>query len=469
MRICSQTAVVALLLCGCAFHNAAPVLRRRAPVPFSASGDAEIRDRWWSSFENPALNRQVSRALRSSYTLAAAVDRLRAARALARREASDLWPDLDGVGSIDHTFAPGRDRSVYTWGLDAAWQVDLWGQIESRVDAERLRSSAAHTDYYAVALTLSAEVARTWFALVEAHAQLELLSEQIETNRIGLTSMTLRFERGFVRSADVFRQEQLLESTREQVVVVKARIETLEHQLAVLQGGLPQTAKYDPGSDLPSLPPLPKTGLPTELLKRRPDVRRDFLAFLAAERDLAAAISAQYPRLHLTGAVLNIANSANTLFRDWFVSIGSQLIGPLFDGGQRRAEVDRTAAVAQLRLNEYGQTMLAAFREVEDALALERYQRERIELLSTQVELLRRASEQLREQYLIGDADYLDVLSSITSEQRLQRETLTARLDLILIRISLYLALAGDIDPGAFDFEEWEQSVERPPEDVSDE
>jgi outer membrane protein TolC len=97
--------------------------------------------------------------------------------------------------------------------------------------------------------------------------------------------------------------------------------------------------------------------------------------------------------------------------------------------------------------NEYGQTVLGALREVEDALAQEKYQVERIELLNTQVELARQASLQLREAYLIGEADFLDRLSAVTEEQRLQREILSARLELVLIRVRLYLALAGSFDP----------------------
>lgn len=319
-----MVAMFALLLpglSGCKYHDVAPILRTQGSAPFSVDGEANMPDRWWTSFEDPTLNRQVSLALQSLYSLAAALQRLRAARALARRESSDLWADLDGVESSDSTFGPGDDRSILTWGVDAAWQVDLRGQIESRVDAERLRASAAKTDYHAAALTLTAEVARTWFSLIEAHAQLDLLDEQIETNQIGLETMELRFGRGFVRSADVFRQRQLLESTHEQMVVVRARVETLEHQLSVLQGQPPQSADYKRWANLPKLSPLPRTGLPSDLLNRRPDVRREFLAFRAADRDLAAAVSAQYPRISLTGSVLNVAERPETLFRDWFVSM----------------------------------------------------------------------------------------------------------------------------------------------------
>ena len=438
--------LLGLGLVGCANRKPSRIFPTRPLLPFSASGQTEMPDRWWTAFGDPALNLYVNQALGDNFTLAVALQRLRAARALARREASDLFPDMDGILATNSTFGPGPTQTSIAWGLDAAYQVDLWGEIQSRVEAERLRAEATHEDYHAVALSLAAEVARTWFSLIEAHAQLELLDEQIETNRTGLKAQELRFGRGFVRSADVLRQRQLVESTLEQEVVVRARVEVLEHELAILLGELPQAASYDPGAELPDLPPLPDAGLPSELLARRPDVRRDYLAFMAADRDLASAVSDQYPRLSLTGSIINAAENSEDLFRDWFVSIGSQLIAPLLDGGQRRAEVDRTSAVVWERFNEYGQTMLNAFAEVEDNLALERYQIQRIERLNAQVDLAQQASDQLVKQYLIGDADYLDVLSAIQVQQRLQRDTLSARLDLILIRIGLYLSLAGGFD-----------------------
>ena len=456
-----------LAIAGCANRDAVVSFPTRSPPPFSASGKMVSPDRWWTTFDDSGLDQQINQALGGSFTLAAALQRLRAARALARREASDLWPDVDGVADIGSVFGPGDNRTVFTSGLDTSYQVDLWGQIESQVQAERQRAAATQADYHVVALTLSAEVARTWFALKESHAQMALLDEQLEINRTGLSLQEFRFGQGLVRSADVLRQRQLVESTLEQVVIVKARIEVLEHQLAVLLGQPPQQATYVTGAELPALPPLPATGLPSELLNRRPDVRRDYLAFMAADRDLASAITAQYPRLSLSGSVLNIADRPEAVFRDWFVSIGGQLIGPLIDGGERRAEVDRTTAVVRQRFNEYGQTMLNAFREVEDSLALERYQIERIGRLEKQVELARQSSEQLREQYVLtDDTDYLNVLSAITTQQRLQRETLSARLQLILIRIGLYLALAGDFDPcpqGILGFQDDPLLLEEPP------
>ena len=416
-------------------------------VPFSESGPLEAPSRWWQVFQDSGLNQQVDLALDNNFSLEAALQRVRAARAFARRESSDLLPDINGVLGVRGDLGPGPNTNSYTIGLDTSYQVDLWGEIESRSIAEWLRSDASCADYHAIALTLSADIARTWFSLIEANAQVELLKEQIKTNRTGLELQESRFELGLIRLADVLRQKQLLESTLEQAVIADLRVEVLEHQLAILLGEMPQSAKYETGSQLPDLPSLPSTGLPSELVRRRPDVLREFLSLQAADQDLASAVSAQYPRLNLSGSVTNFANNPDSFFRDWFVSLAGQLIAPLFDGGQRRAQVDIAAANKLQLFNNFIQTILGAFREVEDSLAQEKYQLLRIERLEKQVELAGQASDQLRELYLTSDAEYLDVLSAITGQQSLQRQLLSAQLELRLIRVSLYLALAGSIEP----------------------
>lgn len=443
------TAVVllAFAVTGCAGKGVSPSFSVDSIPPFSGSGHAVAEERWWKEFGDAGLNREVNRALTGNFDLTVALQRLRAARAVTRREASDLFPDLNGFADVDHTFQPGRNQTRTTWGLDASYQVDLWGQIQARVDAEQFRADATESDYHTVALSLAAEVSRTWFALIEAYAQLELLDEQLESNRQGQKNVELRFATGGSGgSPDVLRQRQLVQSTLEQGIVVKANIEVLEHQLAVLTGQPPQTATYSPGSVFPDLPPLPATGLPADLLNRRPDVRRSYLAFAAAERDLEAAVTDQYPRLDLRASLVNSAEHPESLFRDWFLSIGGQLIGPILDGGQRRAEVERARAVMYQRFAEYRQTTQIALQEVEDGLALERYQIQRIEKLQDQFRLAKLASDGLSQRIITEDASFLDVLSAIQSQQRLQRTILSARLDLVLIRIGLYLALAGDFD-----------------------
>ena len=436
-----------VVVIGCATGNHARVGELPQFPPFADSGQTLAEECWWTAFANSELDSYIEKAFADNYSLEAALQRVLAARAIARREASDLFIDLNGLLGINSTFGPGPDSTIYNLGFDVSYQVDLWGEIESRIKAQELIASASCQDYRVIALTLSGDIVSTWCALIESRAQIELLDVQIETNRKGLETQESRFELGRIRIADVLRQQQLLESTLEQKVLAESRLEVLEHQLALLLGEPPQSATYQTGSVLPELPGLPATGLPSDLILRRPDIRRDYLELCAADQTLAAAISAQFPRLNLSTSVSNIADDPSTWFRDWFASIGAQLIGPILDGGQRRAEVDRACAFKRQLFNNYTATVLVAFQEVEDSLAQEKFQIQRIQHLEEQVRLAGEASNQLREQYLIGDAEFLDVLSAITGQQSLQRQLLSAQLELRLIRISLYLALAGGFDP----------------------
>ncbi len=435
---------------GCASPEGVESLPLESAPPFSPSGEDPLPERWWTVFDDPTLNAQVDRALDENFTLAAAWERLRAARAVVDREASDLFPDLDGVagGELNADSDEEDVDATLRLGLEAAYEVDLWDRIESRVEAERFRASATRADYQAAALSLTAEVARTWYQLVEARAQLALVEDQIATNEAVVELLESRFAAGRIRSADVLRQRQLLESTREQSLVVRSRLAVRRNQLAVLLGRPPQAELDLPEGRLPTLPPVPDAGLPGELVQRRPDVQRTLRLLQAADRDLASAVSDQYPRLLLTASLETAAENPAGLFEDWLASIVGQFVAPLFDAGERRAEVARTNAVLRQRVAEYGQAVLDAFSEVEDALALERYQRERIRSLDAQLTLARRTYEQLRTQYLNGVTDYIAVLTALTEEQRLQRDLLGARLTLLEFRIALYRALAGAFETG---------------------
>jgi NodT family efflux transporter outer membrane factor (OMF) lipoprotein len=435
---------VGLLISGCAMPDLNRELPIADPQPFSESGVVERPEIWWTAFDDDDLNHHLDVAFEANFSLEAAWERVLAARALTWRRASDLWPDLNGTADARATFLPGSDPSLFALGLGASYEPDIWGRIRSQVEAEGLRAAATEEDYQWAALQLSGEIASVWYALAEAHAQYELVEEQIKTNEQGLELMETRFGFGQNRSADVLRQRQLVESTREQLVVVQSRIEQLEHQFAVLLGQTPQGANYEAPAVLPQLPPLPATGLPSELIQRRPDVRRDYDALMAADRDVASAVSNQFPRLNLTASLETAAENPEGLFRDWILGLAGQLTAPLFDGGQRRAEVHRTAAVTRQRIAQYGQTVLVAFQEVENALAREKYAQQRLAYVESQIELGEQTVTQLVEGYFTGVSDYLSVLTATTNQQRLQRQYLSIRLELVLARIELYRSLSGN-------------------------
>ena len=431
------------LLAGCSSTPKEPNPPTDIPDEFSVSGTRKVPDRWWTAFEDEGVNSLVDQALASNFNLKTAWTRLREARAIVERESSRLYPHLDGLiqGEISRGDS-GVDERLRL-GLTSDYEVDLWGRIESSVEAERYRARATLADYRTAALSLSAEVVRTWYQLVEAHNQYDLLTDQIETNQKVLSLLKTRFGSGQIRQADILRQEQLVESTREQRLATESRMQVLEHQLAVLLGKAPpEEVRYTRG-DLPDLPPLPKTGLPAELVRRRPDVVSAFHGVRAADSDLAVAISNQYPRLTLTASLSTTESDSSNLFDEWARSFAGDLVAPLLDAGQREAEVGRTRAVKMQRLYEYGQTILTAFQEVEDALIQEKKQHQRIRSLEMQVRLANETYKRLKYEYFNGAGDYIDVLTALTDEQRLRRDLLSARLALLEFRIALYRALAG--------------------------
>ncbi|MDT0650119.1 efflux transporter outer membrane subunit [Autumnicola edwardsiae] len=405
-------------------------------------------EEWWTSFEDPALNALVDSALTSNLDLAATWQQFQAARAIVRRQSSFLLPQIDastrsGISRPQPDFAGGENFQL---GLTAAYEVDLWGRIQSGIEAEEFRARASFFDYQAAAMSLSAEISITWYQLLTARNQLELVNQQIQTNEDIMRLIRARFTGGQVRAVDILRQEQLLESTRNQKIFYETDIALLEHQLAVLLGHPPQNELGLREENLPELPPLPETGLPLELIRRRPDVQQAYHLVLAADRDMAQAIRSKYPRLSLSLAGQTRSNSYNNLFREWAYTLGTDLVAPLLYWGRLRAEVDRTEAIKNQLLYQYGQVVLIAFQEVEDALIRERKQLERIEVLERQLDLAKKTNGQLRNEFLNGLTEYLDVLLSLDQEQQLQRELIEARQVQLEIRISLYRALAGDFE-----------------------
>jgi len=416
------------------------------PASFSETGDAIVPDQWWETFDDPQLNERIERALAFNLNLEAVWQRMMEAEAVVNRESAALYPNVDAIFDGDFSQVGSTRTKAFGFELAATYEVDLWGRIRSLVEAEEFRAEASYYDYQTAALTLSATVAQTYYELLEAQNQRQLLLDQIEVNEKVLRSLKARFGGGLIRSADILRQQQLIENTREQVIIVESRIGVLENALAVLEGRPPEAGYPAPNEALPALPPMPSTGAPAALVQRRPDVQATYFLVKAANSDLAAAITNQFPRLSLSASLETIGTNPSDLFGTWIRSIAGQVAAPLFDAGRRASEVERNEAVEQRRVMDYGQTVLTAFQEVEDALVRERKQVERIASIARQLELARSAYNRLQIEYFNGVTEYLDVLTALVEEQQLQRDLLLARRNLIEFRIALYRALAGGVE-----------------------
>ena len=440
----SLSIAMTVVLSGCVGHPPRETIPLQELPAFSSTGESALADFWWEGLGDADLTLRIEAALERNFTLEAAWERLREADASVASEAAAQRPSIDATA--DAGLEDGSDidrRSRIGLGLEASYEIDLWGRVRATVDAERLRADATAFDYRAAAITLSAEVAVAWFQLAEARLQVQLIRSQIETNETVLEVLERRFAVGESGAADVLRQRQLLEATREQTVVAQGRIDLLEHRLAVLEGRPPQNRVEYPRPVLPVLGPMPATGLPSDVLLRRPDVQSALLRLDAADRDVSAAVRDQYPRLDLLAVASTIAENPAGLFDAWFASLGAQLVAPLYDGNRREAEIRRRVAIRRGLVARYGQTVLDALSEVEDAIASERRQTERIARLDTRLQLARQTYSQLRTQYLNGTTDFIDVLTALEDRQRIERDLLAAQLDRLLFRIALHRAIAG--------------------------
>lgn len=441
--------VAALLLSACVSPPERPAEPVELASTFSQTGETRIPEAtgaWWTAFEDHSLNQLVERALGDNFSLRASYQRLLQARAVADRQGAELWPSLDATASAERQESDTGGTDVFRAGLSASYEVDLWGRVQAVSAAEELRASATLADYQAAAVSLSGEIATTWFQLSEQRAQLALAQSQLEINQKILAVIESRFAMGQSDSADVLRQRQLVSTSRERLSSVIGEISVLQNQVAVLTGQSPGQARVPDDGSLPALPSLPDTGVPATLVRRRPDLQQAWLAVQAADRDLAAAISNRFPRISIEASVSSQAGDASELFDNWLVTFAGNLVAPLVDGGQRRAEVRRSEAVLAALVHEYGQAVLIAIREVEDALAREQQQKQRLKSLEQQIRYAESAYRQLRNQYLNGAVSYIEVLSALQDTQELQRSILNSRQQLLTNRVALYRALAGSIE-----------------------
>ncbi len=477
-----------LLATGCAVVPARHREKTPWPLPAEYAGAAGLqvapagadhRQPWWRELKDPDLEALIERALSGNLDLKRAWARLAAARAVAIKAGSPLWPELTASGDSSYTrsattgggfsslggsaaalgnasgltgpsstFPGGGSRSVttskfYSLNLAASYELDLWGRVRAGRRAARHDWRASREDLEAMALSLSGQVAEVWYAVVEQRAQLTLLARQTKVNETLHQLALLRFSQGQASAVDVFQQRQQLAATRAQAPLVRSRRQVLEHQLAVLLGLPPGRQVGGSRMVLPLLPALPGPGAPLRLLQRRPDVRAAFLRLRAADQRVAAALADRFPAFRLSGRGGYRSDELRDFFSSWVENVAAGILAPVVDGRRRAAEVDRVRAVAEELTQAYAQTVLKAMQEVEDALVQERRQRDHLKELEEQMKSARTELSESRSRYINGLTEYLPVLTALRRLQELERTLLSARRQLLTYRIALYRALGG--------------------------
>lgn len=416
---------------------------------------------WWTEFDDPALTAAVIEGLAHNHDLQATAARLEAAAAQAVIAGADLLPSasagFNGVRNRVNFIGlpiPGATGGVFsntinTFGvsLDLSWELDLWGRVRSGRAAALADWEAAAGDFAAARLSLVGQLTKAWFASLEAEQQVELADATVASFASTRDDVRDFYESGTREALDLRLAELNVASAQANRAARGEQLARARRQLEILLGRYPK-GLVRPAGAFPSPTQTVPAGVPSEILRRRPDLR-------AAERRLAAAgarvdeaVAALYPRLSLTASGGTSSNELedvlDTDFRVW--SLAGNLLAPLFEGGRLRANVDRTDAQMREAAATYSAAVLRALSEVEIALAVERDLARQVETQSHAAEHAEEAAALARERYERGLVDFLFVAD--TQRQALQQQSLliTAQRQAVDARIDLYLALGGGFE-----------------------
>lgn len=453
-HICGLAAAL-VLFSGCFTPEPRPAAPVELPGQYQAlyTGEDPGPGEWWQALGSDELNALVDRALAGNFDIRTALSRVRQARASARKTGADLSPTLDAGGGADksrqQTKTDGDGRNS-TWsksvsaGLSAGYELDLWGRLGALHTSDLLEYEATREDLEAAAVTVAADVADAWVTLLSLGRQIRILEKQIRMNRQMLKLQELRFLNGQADTLAVSQQREALAQARAILPTLQQSREQQKNALAVLLGRAGGGSLTLSDTGLPQLPPLPRAGLPADLLASRPDVRAAGLRLKAADWQVSAARADRLPSLTLSAEAAFSSSSLDLVFSNWVTTLAASLSAPLMDGGRKLAEVDRARAEADQYLTAYARTVAGAIREVEDALVAENRQGQYIRLLMEQLEASRLTVKDARIQYMNGQDNYLAYLTAWTSVQSLERQMVDEQAEQIRNRIALYRTLGGD-------------------------
>jgi len=435
------------------------------PVPEEwASGDlgpgVSATD-WWTYFADTALDEVIGEALENNHDLQAAEARIRAADADAVVAGAERLPDASlnlSRSQQRQNFIgfpiPGGNGDVlsttstnYGLRLNASWEPDVWRRIRSGELAAMTNTQVRHAELAGARLSLTGQVARAWFALVEADRQVSLAEESLTSFRTSSDRVRARFQSGLRPSLDL---RLALAEVAQAEAALEQRIEERERgvrQLETLMGRYP-SGEYVGSVDLPSMPGRVPGGLPSDLVHRRPDLVVAELQVVASDARLEQAQAELRPRFSLTAGTGTSSNDLiGLLDNDLFVwSFVGNLVQPIFNNGRLQAAVDRNTSAVDEALANYETRVLNSYREVESALAAEDVLARRERALEEAVLQSRAARDQAEERYRLGLTDIITVLSAERSAYNSESQLLAVRRSRLDNRVDLHLALGGGFD-----------------------
>jgi NodT family efflux transporter outer membrane factor (OMF) lipoprotein len=417
---------------------------------------------WWKSFNDPQLDSLVERAVNSNQDLRIAGARVREARALYRIASSQLWPTVDAggsyarqnqsknqpvLGSLPMPSGIPFENNVYQAGFDASWEIDVFGGNRRAVEAGKAEVAAAEFGRRNVLVTLLGEVARNYVELRGCQRRLEIANKNLKTQEEALALTQDRFKSGLTSDLDVQQAATLLANTRAVIPILETGIQGYIHRLGVLLGQPPEAllAELSAPAPIPSAPPMVPVGLPSELLRRRPDIQQAERQLAASTARIGVATADLFPKFSLTG----VAGYESTSASDWF-SGGSKFwsLGPtvqwrIFDAGRIRANIRVQNARQEQVLAAYEETVLMSFEDVENSLVAYAKEQIRRRSLEDAVTSSRDSLHLANQLYSNGLASFINVLDAERSLYQAEDALVQSDKAVTQNLISLYKALGG--------------------------
>jgi NodT family efflux transporter outer membrane factor (OMF) lipoprotein len=440
------------VLAGCAVgpnysrpEVATPAYKESGDWTVAKPSDALPKGKWWQAFNDPILNDLAEQVNVSNQTLAAAEARYRQARAAVQGARAGLFPTIGTSGGATRSGSgQGGAASRYNIGLDARWEIDLWGRVRRLVEAARAGEEASAADLEAARLSLQAEVAINYFQLRVTDAQRVLLEGTLKAFQSSFDVTQNRYRAGVVGKVDVVQAEAQLKSTEAQLIDLRSTRAQLEHAIAVLIGKPPALLTIESINLQLKIPDVPP-GLPSALLERRPDVAAAERRMAAANARIGVAQAAYFPTLSLSGSAGFASTALSTLIsapsRVW--SLGLGLAGTVLDFGARGAEVEQSRAVYEEATANYRQTVLEAFQEVENNLAAVRWLGEESRVQEDAARLARESVLLTVNQYKAGTVSYLNVVQVQATQLSEERSTVSLLGRRLAATVGLIRALGG--------------------------
>ena len=451
--------LAAALLAGCAHKIpvAEPVPVLDLPAGWSQagkSGNQEWPDaHWWEGFGSAELSLLVSEGQKSNLQLAAALSRVRQAESQARIAGVALLPSVDAYAGASRDLPLGGQHkaNVSTSGvLQVSYEIDFWGKNKASVAAAEAALRANFYDRQTVALTVTSGIVSTYLQVLSLHDRLDVARENVKNAERVLSLVEAQSSVGSATSVDLARQRSAVAGLRAAIPALQQQEREAQSALAILLGRSPQSFRIDDnGLDTVGLPEV-TPGMPSELLSRRPDIRRSEAVLAAASANVDAARAALFPSIRLTGsagtqssALLSLLNAQNL-----FANVGASLVAPIFDGGRLRTERDLAIEQKQELVQAYRSTVLAALAEVDTVLGQINTLDEQRRLKNVELEQTRLAFDLSEIRYKAGAEDLMTVLDTQRSLSDVQNELGILKLKRLQATVSLYKALGGGWQAG---------------------